>query len=141
MIYFVLFENYHDILAMSPLTRYTLLQIPGWLFLACLLWWFVDRGWLSFLTASLIMAAWLVKDALLYPLCKPAFEEGCPTGAEALIGREARSVVPLAPTGLVRLDGEYWSARLRGSGYVDAGRRIRVIAVDGLVLITEPAEP
>ena len=125
---------------MKILFRYTLLQIPGWLFLACLLWWAVSRGWIGIVMAGLIMAAWILKDALLYPLCKPAYEDGPRIGPETMVGREAVTSMPLAPGGVININGENWSARVRGNELIDAGRRIRVAAVDGLVLIVEPLD-
>ena len=62
-------------------------------------------------------------------------------GAETLIG--ARGVVTSAcrPDGLVRVQGELWSARSEQGA--DPGDEIRVVARDGLVLSVEPerAEP
>lgn len=125
---------------MRILFRYILVQIPGWIFLGCLLWWGYTSGWIAFTTAGWIMTAWVVKDALLYPLSKPAYEDGPRIGPETLIGRETETIMPLAPTGLVKLDGENWSAHSAGDENIAAGRRIRVTGVQGLTLIVEPAE-
>lgn len=128
----------HEI--MKIVFRYTLLQIPGWLFLGCLLWWAVSRDWIEFSTAGWIMAAWVLKDALLYPLCKSAYEDGPRIGPETMIGHEAVTSMPLAPVGVININGENWSARSQGHEHIDAGRRIRVAAVDGLVLLVEPLD-
>ena len=44
----------------------------------------------------------------------------------------------IAPTGIAYADGESWSARTR-SGDISAGAPVRVVGVDGLELIVEPA--
>lgn len=124
---------------MTPLLRYTLIQIPSWLLLAGLLWWAISSEWIQLSTAAWIMIIWILKDAALYPLCKPGFETGPAIGARALIGREARVITTLAPQGQIKLDGEYWSARTHGNGPIASGEHIRIIGAEGLVLIVEPA--
>jgi membrane-bound serine protease (ClpP class) len=58
-------------------------------------------------------------------------------GAEDLVGRAAVAASALVPHGQVRLQGEIWSARCTRP--VDAGTRVVVRAVDGLLLEVEPA--
>lgn len=125
---------------MKILVRYTLLQVPGWVFLACLLWWANANGWIAFATAAWVMAAWVLKDALLYPLCKPAFEDGPDAGPDSLLGRETETIVTLAPEGMIRLDGENWTVRSHDNQPIPSGQRIRVTATKGLVLIVEPVD-
>ncbi|MFN3337652.1 MAG: NfeD family protein, partial [Thermomicrobium sp.] len=59
------------------------------------------------------------------------------TGREALIG--ARAVVrrALEPEGLVFVEGELWRARSL-SGPIPAGQRVRIVGIEGLVLLVEP---
>ena len=59
------------------------------------------------------------------------------TETEKLIGREAETITRLSPQGLIRLDGEQWSARAHNGDLLDAGLRVRVIRADGLVLFVE----
>jgi membrane-bound serine protease (ClpP class) len=60
------------------------------------------------------------------------------TGKEALLG--ARAVVrrTLDPEGMVFVEGELWRARSL-AGTIPAGRTVRVVGVEGLVLLVEPA--
>ena len=58
------------------------------------------------------------------------------TGAEGLIGELAEVVEPCAPKGRVRLHGELWNAR--SEAHLDAGKRARVTALEGLTLLIEP---
>lgn len=124
--------------SMGPLIRYTLLQVPGWLLLGCLLWWAIQADWIVFSTAAWIMGLWLIKDAMLYPICKRAFEKGPKSEIEKLIGREAVTIKTLAPEGLVELDGELWSAQALDNAPIAAGTRIRITGAEGLTLIVEP---
>lgn len=123
---------------MTPLVRYTLLQVPGWLLLGILLWWGVRADWISITIAVWIMGLWLLKDAVLYPVCRKAFVKEPARETEKLIGREAETVNTLAPEGQVRIAGELWTARSKDGGEIGNGRRIRVTAVEGLILIVEP---
>jgi membrane-bound serine protease (ClpP class) len=50
-----------------------------------------------------------------------------------LIGREAEARSPLDPTGMVFLDGEYWSATVE-EGRVEPGERVVVTGMQGLRL-------
>lgn len=122
-----------------PLIRYTLLQIPGWLLLGTLLWWAVSGGWIELLTGAGIMALWVIKDAILYPICKRAFEDNHPVETMKLVGLEAETVNKLAPEGLVRVNGELWSARALDGASIAAGTRIRITGAEGLILFVEPA--
>jgi membrane-bound serine protease (ClpP class) len=68
------------------------------------------------------------------------------TGVEGLIGKTATVIVPLAPSGRVRLLGENWAARLAGSladneAPIRAGQSVRITGIDGITLIVEPVPP
>lgn len=58
-------------------------------------------------------------------------------GAEALVGRRAVVVTPVAPRGQVKLDGEVWEAR--SSTVLVPGDEAIVAGIDGLVLDVEPS--
>jgi membrane-bound ClpP family serine protease len=58
-------------------------------------------------------------------------------GVEALIDALAEVVQDCAPTGLVRVQGELWQAHCAAGART--GERVRVSAVEGLVLYVEPA--
>jgi len=61
-----------------------------------------------------------------------------PQGAAALVGKEGVVVGPgLAPTGVVRIAAEQWRATTP-AGRLPGGTRVRVTALDGLVLTVEP---
>ena len=57
-------------------------------------------------------------------------------GVETLVGSVAEVVRACTPAGLVRVQGEIWQARCKGEA--GEGARVRVIAVNGLILEVEP---
>ena len=59
-------------------------------------------------------------------------------GVDDLIGRTAVAATTLAPEGQVRIQGEVWAAR--SATRIDRDARVVVRAVDGLVLVVEPAD-
>ena len=61
------------------------------------------------------------------------------TGVDRLVGATGEVTGRVAPAGQVRVLGELWEAR--SSTELAVGERVRVVAVDGLTLEVEPAEP
>jgi membrane protein implicated in regulation of membrane protease activity len=59
------------------------------------------------------------------------------TGAEAMIGEEARVVAACRPLGEVRVQGELWQARCDEGA--DAGETVSIESIDGLTLVVRPA--
>jgi membrane protein implicated in regulation of membrane protease activity len=97
-------------------------------------------GWVLF-------AAWVLKEAALFPFIRRAYEASSPTGGEALIGVIGLVTAPFAATsdsrrsGRVRLGPELWNARLvSGSQPAAVGGEVRVEAVEGLTLIVSAIE-
>lgn len=59
------------------------------------------------------------------------------TGAEGLIGESAVVIEDCRPRGRARVRGEIWNAR--SAKRLDAGEAARIVSVDGLTLVLEPA--
>jgi membrane-bound serine protease (ClpP class) len=59
---------------------------------------------------------------------------------EALVGALATAQTTIAPRGIAYAGGESWSARTR-DGEITPGTPLRVVGVEGLELIVEPAPP
>lgn len=55
------------------------------------------------------------------------------TGAQAMIGRVGVATSDLTPAGVVRVEGEAWSA-VSEDGPIEAGKEVQVIAVEGVTL-------
>lgn len=121
------------------IVRYTLFQIPDLILLglgvaAAVRWWnlpvFAGYG---------LLAAWVAKDVMMYPILRIAYEGGGSSGVEAIHGALGVVTEPLVPSGYVRLGSERWKAELVcGSGPVSLGSAIRVVELRGLTLIVEP---
>lgn len=132
---------------MPPLLRYWLLQLPGIALLGALLYGALQAGWIDWLTFGAILAAWVAKDALLYPFVRKAYAAGeAPHPRERLVGREGQTVQALDSenSGYVRIGGELWRARLDPAADADAalpGTRVRVQAADGFTLRVTPLSP
>ena len=120
----------------STFGRYVLLQIPGWIMAALLLWgaqqwlavslWFIGVG----------LSAWILKDFVLYPLVRTAYQSDVKTGIEQLIGDIGIVQSELAPRGKVRVRGELWSAEIApGSQPLARGEPVRILGAQGVILI------
>lgn len=107
--------------------------------LAALLAAVATRWGLPPLLAWTLAGLWLVKDLVLFPFVRIAYESTEHDPGASLLGVEAIAEEPLAPVGRVRLGAELWRARLRDPGSrVPSGTRIRVVRLEGLTLIVEP---
>lgn len=98
-------------------------------------WWQLGES-----LAWLLLGLFVVKDLVLFPFVRRAYEPSSGGGARALVGRIAVASDPLAPAGYVRLGGELWRAELRSGDPAAAGARLRVVDVRGLTLMVERFE-
>lgn len=122
----------------ATLRRYLLFQVPGWLVAAGALaaaveWWGLPVHW-----ALLGFAAWLAKDALLYPIVHRAYE---PDGAapHGPIGERGVADTAIDGEGWVRVGPERWRARRAAdAGPIAAGAPVRVVGLRGHELEVEP---
>ena len=122
------------------LRRYVLYQIPG-----CLLaiatavvlhyqvnlpaWWGIA-----------LVASWVIKDAVLYPFLRGAYDSDSPDAIEQLIGLEGVAIEPLAPQGYIRVRGELWLAEPYSAGItIGRNRPVTVDSIQGTILRVRPA--
>ena len=120
------------------LIRYLWFQVPGWILSVVVLWvlnrWFGLPAWLGVLLFTLFV----IKDFVLFPLLRRAYEPGVPTALDKLIGAQARVVDTLSTSGYVRLRGELWRAELPlDHEPVAAGGVVTVRATRGLTLLVQ----
>jgi membrane protein implicated in regulation of membrane protease activity len=114
----------------SPKIKYLLFQIPGWIITAIVLlillhWEFIPK-WL----AVLCFVAWLLKDLLLYPFLRRAYEPGV-TGSARLVGSRGVAEGDLAPTGYIRVRGELWRAVVSpADNVIRSGTEVEVVSAD-----------
>ncbi len=58
-------------------------------------------------------------------------------GPETIVGKTGVTVNDLSPEGEIRVNGIIWRARSRSGNTISAGRKVRVVEREGLVLIVE----
>ena len=120
---------------MSTVTRYWLLQIPGWVLLILVLVLAHDRFDLPAWVGGIILLLWVAKDAILYPSLKPGYETGVKTGSERLVGLIGIARQDLGPDGYVLVNGELWKAVADPPDTpIPAGADVRVNAARGMLL-------
>lgn len=92
----------------------------------------------AFAAAVGVVAAFILQYILRVRFGRLAI---APTG---LVGERATVIEPLGPVGRVRILGENWTARLAkplpGGAALEPDHSVRVVKVDGLTLVVEPAE-
>ncbi len=123
---------------MSTLMKYLLLQVPGWVLAVAILtglrYWMEIPRWVAFALFSL----WVVKDLVMYPLLRTAYESGVKTGVEQLVGARGVAQGELAPSGYVRVRGELWRAEIDPNDKpISVGTPIKVLAAQGMTLIVK----
>ncbi len=124
------------------LLRYTLLQLPALALLIAVLWllaiWFgLPRAWLL-----LVIAVWIIKDIVLFPLVWHAYDPEPRPRGNTLVGGMARVVQELSPEGLVEIQGELWRARAAQQNLrLKKDSLVRVTAMQGLLLEVVPMPP
>ena len=126
---------------MSTLTRYWLLQIPGWVLLILVLGLSYDRFDLPAWVGGIILLLWIAKDAILYPILKTGYETGVKTGSERLVGLIGIARQDLGPDGYVLVNGELWMAVADPLDTpIPAGADVRVNAARGMLLTVARAQ-
>jgi membrane-bound serine protease (ClpP class) len=124
----------------STLARYALLQIPGWVVTIAVLAIPLELGFISFRVAATLFGLLLLKDAIVYPFVRRAYDPTTGNRVDDLIGHLAEVRRDLSPEGLVRLRGELWWAETDTSGGpISVGDRVRVVGTRGFTLLVEPA--
>jgi len=91
----------------------------------------VSRGLVAAAVAMMASVLILVGRAMVRTRGAPVA-----IGTPALVGRSGVALSHLAPRGMVRVDGETWSATVEGTdgGAVAAGERVQVVGLEGVTL-------
>jgi membrane protein implicated in regulation of membrane protease activity len=115
---------------MSPWIKYLLFQIPGWIIAATVLALLVRWESLSKSLAVVCFIGWLVKDLLVYPFFRRAYEPSV-TGSARLVGSKGIAEGDLNPNGYIRVRGELWRAVVRpGDQVVKSGAEVEVVSAE-----------
>lgn len=118
--------------------RYAAFQVPGFILAVIVGWLAWQQFGVDGRLVAAALAAWLVKDVVLFPFVRVAYAPRDERGPGGLRGAAAVVVDALAPQGRVRIGGELWRARLReGTGPVAPGARVRVADLDGLTVLVD----
>ena len=121
--------------------KYALLQLPALMLVVLLL--IIVRHWVAISPWLFwgIIAAWMAKDAVLFPFVWRSYDPDLPAMSEAIIGEVGVTRERLDPTGYIRVRGVLWQAEVAGGGpAVEPGKTVRVQERQGLTLIVVPEE-
>ncbi|MDJ0849535.1 MAG: NfeD family protein [Myxococcota bacterium] len=126
--------------------RYLGFQIPGTFVAAMVLLLLLHWEHISTGLAWVLFGFWVLKDVCMFPFVRVGYEKGGGAhGASALLGQTGtvqRESLGYGYQGWVRVGPELWRARLGTEGDpVPTGGRVRVQAVEGLVLVVEREQP
>ena len=64
----------------------------------------------------------------------PSFHKRKVTGSEGMVGLVGEVIEPLAPVGVVRVEGELWKAKAVGEGDIEAGEDVEILRLQKLTL-------
>lgn len=81
-----------------------------------------------------LMAGWAAVSIVIYRLGTRALEKRAAPGLPSLNGCDGQAMTALAPEGMVRVNGETWSARCV-SGIVRGGEAIEVVGREDMKLL------
>lgn len=122
------------------LAKYWALQLPATLLVIVVLL-ALDDGlaWPQWIVWT-IVAAWVAKDAILYPFMWRAYAPSDPTALPyPMQGAKGVAIDRIDPRGFVRIAGELWRAELsRGARRIEEGETVQVNARHGLTLLVQP---
>ena len=102
----------------------------------------------SFITDNIAIqtAVFVVTSAVLIPLTKPFVDkftrkDSMPTNSYSLIGKKGivtKEINSINGTGLVKVNGEIWSAKTEDESLIPQSAEIEVVSIDGVKLIVKP---
>ena len=92
-------------------------------------------------TGGVLLCLAVVKDFVLYPFVRSAYESDAKTGAERLVGVGGKVQRAINPRGYVRVNGELWRAETELIDQpLPSGSPVTVRSFRGLTLIVVPEE-
>src|SRR5689334_2186802 len=110
--------------------------MPGWIITGLIVmglweWRYLPGG---FAVGGFI--AWVLKDLLLYPLLRRAYEADLKPGSQALVGARGVAQERLDPRGYVRVRGELWNAVANPiDRVIFAGTEVEIVRADGMEVV------
>lgn len=128
-------------LSPKTLTKYFLIQIPGWLLIVGVGKLMNSAGWIPNIYWGLALGIWIVKDIALYPILWKSFSPASDSGDCPLIGKNCIVLRDLNPEGTVRVQGEIWQATLDSQSELatlPGGSSGMITRQSGIKLIVSP---
>jgi len=125
----------------SPLLRYVLLQIPGFVVTSLVLWLAYQVDFIAARTGLVVLTLSVLKDVAFYPLIRHSLSSAkSSVGVDRVLDKVAVVEEDLKPVGIVRIFGERWRAE-GVDGPIGRGQQVRVVAVSGLTLRVRQLPP
>lgn len=119
----------------AVLSRYLLFQLPELVLVGVALLLLVGLNVLAANVGWLLLGVWFVKEVVLFPFVRRAYEPSDPSGTASMVGATAVVINRLDLAGTVRIGPELWAACLdAGSEAAEVGATVRVKSVKGLTL-------
>lgn len=87
-----------------------------------------------------LIAGWLAISVIIYRLGTIALQKKIAAGLPSLDGCDGVAMTPLAPEGMVRVNGETWTAR-SAAGMIKRGEAIEVVGQDEMKLLVRRCQP
>jgi len=81
-----------------------------------------------------LMVVWLAVSVIIYRIGSRALRRKPLEKLPDMVGSRGKVVSPLAPEGLIRIEGELWMAK-SASGKINLGNKVAVVEQDGLRLV------
>ena len=104
----------------------------------------------SFITDSIVAqtVVFVITSSILIPLTKPladkfAGKKAVATNSYSLINKHGiviTDINPIKGTGLVKVNGETWSAKSEDESIISKDTEIEVLSIDGVKLIVSPVK-
>lgn len=125
--------------SLATILKYALFQLPEIAVIAVVFVFLEEWKVVSAKVAYGLIAAWIIKDVLLYPFLWKAYDFRNAKETNPIIGQVGFVKERLAPAGLISVRGELWKARIGDTAPpVEKGKHVRVVSIDGLTLTVEP---
>ena len=84
-----------------------------------------------------MMVAWGIFSVSLFLLTSNILKKQIPAGLPSMVGTRGKVTSALSPDGMVRIKGEFWTARSK-TGSIKVGEEVEVVEEDGLKLVVLP---
>ena len=107
-------------------------EVAALVLVLLVLWFFKIR--ISFEIAIVIALLLGTFVFITHKVIIPSFHKRKVTGSEGMIGLMGEVIEPLAPVGIVRVEGELWKAKVVDDDDIEAGEDVEILRLQKLTL-------